>query len=133
MDHSPPGSSVHGISQARILEWLAFSFCRDLPNPGIKPHLPHWQVDSLPLSHRGKPPHSLPSSKTPSIFPCICYSNNMLFRTKIFVSSLGLSKQRTTYWLTPNNKNVFSPNSRGCKSLIEALLMTYSIFRSNHE
>ena len=30
----PPGSSVHGILQARILEWVAIS---DLPNPGIKP------------------------------------------------------------------------------------------------
>ena len=25
MDYSPPGSSVHGISQARILEWVAIS------------------------------------------------------------------------------------------------------------
>ena len=28
MDFSPPGSSVHGISQARILEWVAISFSR---------------------------------------------------------------------------------------------------------
>ena len=27
MDYSPPGSSVHGTSQARILEWVAISFC----------------------------------------------------------------------------------------------------------
>jgi len=26
MDCSPPGSSVHGLSQARILEWVAISF-----------------------------------------------------------------------------------------------------------
>ena len=26
MDYNPPGSSVHGISQARILEWVAISF-----------------------------------------------------------------------------------------------------------
>ena len=32
-----PGSSVHGISQARILERVAISFPGDLPNPGIKP------------------------------------------------------------------------------------------------
>ena len=29
MDHSPPGSSVHRISQARILEWVAISFSRE--------------------------------------------------------------------------------------------------------
>jgi len=40
MDCSPPGSSVHWISQARILEWVAISFCRDLPDPGIKPGSP---------------------------------------------------------------------------------------------
>ena len=31
-----PGSSVHGISQARILEWVAIPFSRDLPDPGIE-------------------------------------------------------------------------------------------------
>ena len=36
MDGSPPGSSVHGISQARILEWVAIPFPGDLPHPGIK-------------------------------------------------------------------------------------------------
>ena len=37
MDGSPPGSSVHGIFQARILEWVSISFSRDLPYPGIEP------------------------------------------------------------------------------------------------
>ena len=37
---SLPGSSVHGILQARILEWVAISFSRDLPDPGIDPGLP---------------------------------------------------------------------------------------------
>ena len=36
MDCSPPGSSVHGISQARILEWVAFPPPGTLPNPGIE-------------------------------------------------------------------------------------------------
>ena len=37
MDCSPPVSFVHGISQAKILEWVAISFSRDLPDPGIEP------------------------------------------------------------------------------------------------
>ena len=37
MDCSPPGSSVHGILQARILERVAISLSRDLPDPGIEP------------------------------------------------------------------------------------------------
>ena len=36
-DRSPPGSSVHGISQARILEWVAISPPGDLTDSGIKP------------------------------------------------------------------------------------------------
>ena len=36
-DCSPPGSSVHGILQARILEWVAIFFSGGLPDPGIKP------------------------------------------------------------------------------------------------
>ena len=34
------GSSVHGIVQARILEWVAISYSRDLPEQGIKPMIP---------------------------------------------------------------------------------------------
>ena len=47
MDDSPPGSSVHGILQARILEWLPFSPPGDLPNPGIEPRSPELQADAL--------------------------------------------------------------------------------------
>ena len=37
MGCSPPGSSVHGILQARILEWVAVPSSGDLPDPGIEP------------------------------------------------------------------------------------------------
>ena len=47
--------TVHGILQARLLEWVAFPFSRDLPNPGIKPMSPTLQVDSLPAEPQGKP------------------------------------------------------------------------------
>ena len=55
MVYSPPGSSVHGPSQARILEWVAISFSGDLPDPGIEPASPTLQVDTWPLSHLGSP------------------------------------------------------------------------------
>ena len=55
MDCSPPGFSVHGIFQARILEWAAIFSPGDLPNPGIKPMSLALQVNSLPLSHQGSP------------------------------------------------------------------------------
>ena len=47
MDRNLPGSSVHGISQARILEWVAIPFYRDLPNPGVEPGSPALQADTL--------------------------------------------------------------------------------------
>ena len=59
MDCSPPGCSVHGISQARILEWVAISFPGDLPDPWIKSESPSLQVDSLPPSHPGSPTQPL--------------------------------------------------------------------------
>ena len=42
MDCSPPGFSVHGILQARTLEWVAISFSTDKPRQHIKKqrHLP---------------------------------------------------------------------------------------------
>ena len=55
MDCSLPGSSVHGILQARILEWVAIPFSRDLPNPGIEPRSPALQADSLLTELQGKP------------------------------------------------------------------------------
>ena len=48
MDGSPPSSSVHGTFQARILEWVAIPFSRNLPDPGIEPRSPALQADSLP-------------------------------------------------------------------------------------
>ena len=46
MDYSLPGSSVHGILQARTLEWVAMPSPRGSPNPGIKPASPALHVDS---------------------------------------------------------------------------------------
>ena len=51
MDYSLPGSSVHGILQARILEWGAVSSV--FPTQGLNPYLLGlllWQMDSLPLA-----------------------------------------------------------------------------------
>ena len=45
VDCSPPGSSVRGILQARILEWVPAP--GDLPNPGIEPRFPAMQAGML--------------------------------------------------------------------------------------
>ena len=56
MDCSPPGSTVHGILQARIVEWVVISFSRDLPDPGIEPRFSCIGRQILyHLSHPGSP------------------------------------------------------------------------------
>ena len=60
MDCSPPDSSVHGILQARVLDWVAMPSPRgsSWPRGWTHPHLLcllHCQADSLSLSHLGSP------------------------------------------------------------------------------
>ena len=62
-NYSPPEAFVHGIFQARILEWvLLFPIPGDLPDPDIEPglnlhlsHFLHRQAAFLPLLHLGRP------------------------------------------------------------------------------
>ena len=55
MGCSPPGSSVHGISQAGVLEWVAISSYRASSRTQGSPVCPTWQVGSLPLGHLRSP------------------------------------------------------------------------------
>ena len=81
MDCNPPGSSVHGIFQARILEWVAISYCRESsPHRGqtciSKPHILHWQANYLPLSHQGSLISSLQFSVVTQSCPNLCDPKN---------------------------------------------------------
>ena len=58
IDCSPPGSSVHGILQARILEWVAIPFSTDLSSLGIELWSLVLQADSLLSELPGKPVNS---------------------------------------------------------------------------
>ena len=53
VDFSPPGFSIHGIPQARILEWVAIPFSRGSSQP--RDGSPALQADSLPSKPPGKP------------------------------------------------------------------------------
>ena len=55
IDCSPPGSSVHGILQARILERVAMPSSRGSFQPRIEPRSPTLQMDSLPSEPPRKP------------------------------------------------------------------------------
>ena len=54
MDCSPPDSSLQGILQARVLEWVVISSPGDLPNPGIEPVSPAFQADTLTSEPPGR-------------------------------------------------------------------------------
>ena len=74
MDCSPPDSSVHGILQARILEWIAMPSCRESSQPRDRTvylrckmclfHLLHWQVGSLSLAPPSSPLYCVGTTKS---------------------------------------------------------------------
>ena len=55
MDCSPPGSSVYGVLQARILEWVHSLLQGLFPTQGLNPGLPHCRRILSRLSHQGSP------------------------------------------------------------------------------
>ena len=56
MDWSPPGSSDHGILQARILKWVCYALLQgSFSTREVNPRLLHCQAGSLPLAPPGKP------------------------------------------------------------------------------
>ena len=108
MDSSPPGSSVHGIVQARILEWVAISFSRGSSWPRVltcvscvfcidRWTLYHWTTgeaqDTLitqvtkPLLSRGEvsrpQPHLMPWNLFPAMRPCAKHQGRTLCSSKL--------------------------------------------------
>ena len=108
MDYSPPGSSVHGIVQARILEWVAISFSRGSSWPRVltcvscvfcidRWTLYHWTTgeaqDTLitqvtkPLLSRGEvsrpQPHLMPWNLFPAVRPCAKHQGRTLCSSKL--------------------------------------------------
>ena len=64
MDCSPPGSSAHGVSQAKILEWAARLFSGDLLDPGIEPTSPTLAGGLFTTEPLGSHPEDLPWLRT---------------------------------------------------------------------
>ena len=116
IDCSPPGSSVHGIFRVRILEW--FAICSGIfLTQGLNPPLLwllHWQAESLPLSHLGKP-HvwvvalSFLSKMTPAVATFVSWS---MFRSCV-------SKTNT---VSSNKKNPLPFPVSWISSILQLLL-----------
>ena len=98
MDCSPRGSSVHGILQARILEWIAISFSRgsSWPRDGTRIYLLHWQVGSLPRALPGKPQLAVPQCQNAHRLHFLIHSMRkclVLSRGSQPRGTLGISEQ----------------------------------------
>ena len=93
----PMDCTVHGILQARILEWIAFLFSRDIPNPGIEPRSPALQVDSLPTEPQGKPKNTGVGSLSllHQIFPKQEFNQSLLHCRRILyqLSCQGVTRE----------------------------------------
>ena len=89
MDGSLPGTSVPGILQARILEWVAITSSWESSQPKNQTpcllHLLHWQVGSLPQSPPGKPEIMHRQCQVHSfLFVCLFFKS--LSRVQLFVT-----------------------------------------------
>ena len=100
MDCNPPGSSVHGTLQARILEWVAMPPPGDLPDPGIKPGSPALQADALPTEPWGKP--MSPSSSinfSLFIFNLFCYVHDGSWLFDILLIGSSFQQYKTYFFI----------------------------------
>ena len=129
MDCSPPGSSVHGILQARILEWVAMPPPGDLHDPGVEPV----SFRSPALAGR----FFITSATTVPVFnpSTACFVNKALRNTAIIIlytlSKTSLVLLRTELssfdkdYMAHKTRNIYSP-SLYQKTLL-TLLLEYEI------
>ena len=88
MDCNPPGSSVHGILQAKILGWAAIPFSRGSSQPGIEPGSPALAVRLFIVWATRKSQEALLSNKSNPINPIFnkYQSKGLIFlATEVFV------------------------------------------------
>ena len=81
MDCSPPGSSVHGILQARILEWVTIPFSRGVYWPRGQTWVSHIASAFFSLIHQGSPDTSIPILKWRWTNTVICLSEGKIWNT----------------------------------------------------
>ena len=103
MDHSLPGSSVHGILQARILKWVAVSLSSWVRDQALCILLLlHWQEGSLPLVPLGKPSLKL--------IHLVCASFYSL--TSIFTFYAALSPWQPPFYFCFDQCNVLNSTDK---------------------
>ena len=101
MDYSWPGSSVHEILQARILEWVAICFSRGVfLTEGLNLGLLHCKWILYHLSHPGKPITLRTCVHLPTS-ACVCVQSSLTFVTPwtaVCQAPLSMESSRREYW-----------------------------------
>ena len=112
VDCSPPGSSVCGISHARILEWVAVSFSKVSSCPRNQTQLSCLAGDSLSLSHQGSP---LSTFYVCGVLYVICLHRSPLgmYTTHVWVWELDYKEswmpKNWCFWTVVLEKTLQSP------------------------
>ena len=104
MDCSPPGSSIRGIFQARVLEWGAIAFSRESSPHRDQICLLNWQADSLPLSHLGSPKKWYAAAAAKSLQLCLTLCNP-IDRSPHGSSVPGILQARILEWVAISFSN----------------------------
>jgi len=131
----PPSSSVHGIFQARILEWVAISSSRgsSFYYPVIEPLSPAsflcWQADALPRSHGGSPGRVsiLPQTPLPSRLPHNIEQSSLCYR----VGPCWLSILNTVACTCPSQTLIIPSPDPSPTTTIGSLLLFFYFFHSS--
>ena len=104
IDCNPPGSSVQGIFQARILEYYYFLLQGIFLTQRLNPCLLHWQVDSSPLAPPRKPKRLPATTTTKSLQSCpaLC---DPIDGSPPGSSVHGILQARTLEWVAISSSN----------------------------
>ena len=126
MDCSTPGSSVCGILQARIQEWVAILFSRGSSRPRDQTQFPALQADSLQSEPPGKP---LPAHPSPNNGKCIIIVANTHKS-----HACGSNNKRKEIWKLSNENHIFKEPVKPWKLLrnpLQKLPIPLSHFKLN--
>ena len=99
MDCSPPGSSLHGILQARKLEWVAMP-SSNLNKPLLKPQWYRVQKSSQKTHTWNVTPNSWVQRSLPDLTLCICSSVHMAYHDLVSLVGISLSSESHSSKLT---------------------------------
>ena len=117
---NPMDGLVHGILQARILEWLPFPSPGDFPNPGIESRSLAWQADYLPAQPQGKSKNTGVGSLSllQRIFPTqLLQLGSPAFQVNSLPTELS-GKPRTIIWSRNSTSGYFSEEKKNTNSKV---------------